>query len=135
MKTWRIGTGLILLLIVGVVHAQGLMISRYVEGEHYLAAKQPIAPPDDGKIHVTEFFLYSCPHCYHLESDLNRVLSPTQLRRRHQMHPDLRRAGPPSPIPTSALWRLSRHQISGNADRRRSFISAESNAKVLPIEI
>ena len=71
MKTWRIGTGLILLLIVGVVHAQGLMISRYVEGEHYLAAKQPIAPPDDGKIHVTEFFLYSCPHCYHLESDLN----------------------------------------------------------------
>ena len=71
MKTWRIATGLILLLIVGVVHAQGLMISRYVEGEHYLPAKQPIDQPDDGKIHVTEFFLYSCPHCYHLESDLN----------------------------------------------------------------
>jgi len=70
MKTWRIATGVVLLLIVGMVHAQGLMISRYVEGEHYLAAKQPIDQPDDGKIHVTEFFLYSCPHCYHLEADL-----------------------------------------------------------------
>lgn len=71
MKTWRIATALVLLVIAGVAQAQGLMISRYVEGEHYLPAKQPIDQPADGKIHVTEFFLYSCPHCYHLEADLN----------------------------------------------------------------
>ncbi|MES1941621.1 thiol:disulfide interchange protein DsbA [Salinisphaera sp. T5B8] len=71
MKTWRIATGLLLLLMAGLVQAQGLMISRYVEGEHYLDARQPLEQPDDGKIHVTEFFLYSCPHCYHMEPDLN----------------------------------------------------------------
>lgn len=61
---------LLLLTMAGVAGAQGLMVSRYVAGEHYKVADQPVPQPDDGKIHVVEFFLYSCPHCYHLEPKL-----------------------------------------------------------------
>ena len=70
MKASRIATVAVLLLAAfGVASAQGL-VSRYVAGEHYRAAAEPVAQPDDGKIHVVEFFLYSCPHCDDLEPDV-----------------------------------------------------------------
>jgi len=61
--------GLFCLCVAGTVSAQSL-IARYVAGNDYIEAAQPAAPADDGKIHVTEFFLYTCPHCYHFESEL-----------------------------------------------------------------
>lgn len=64
-----ITTALLLLMFCGAAAAQGL-VSRYVEGEHYKVAETPVPQPDDGKVHVVEFFLYSCPHCYHLEPGL-----------------------------------------------------------------
>lgn len=50
------------------VSAQPLM-TRYVAGEHYQAIDQPVESKGDA-IPVIEFFLYSCPHCYHLEPDV-----------------------------------------------------------------
>lgn len=34
-----------------------------VEGKHFLALGQPLAPAADGKIEVLEFFSYACPAC------------------------------------------------------------------------
>ncbi|MES1924125.1 thiol:disulfide interchange protein DsbA/DsbL [Salinisphaera sp. T31B1] len=59
-----------LMLFAGWASAQSL-VTRYVAGDHYQVVDQPVAEPDDGKIHVVEFFLYSCPHCFHLEPELN----------------------------------------------------------------
>lgn len=61
--------GLLMCALSTSIFAQGLA-SRYVEGEHYQAIEAPVATPDDGRIHVVEFFLYSCPHCYHLEPEV-----------------------------------------------------------------
>ncbi|GAB3672789.1 thiol:disulfide interchange protein DsbA/DsbL [Salinisphaera aquimarina] len=60
---------LTLTLFAGVAAAQSL-ITRYVAGDHYQVIDNPVAQPEDGKIQVVEFFLYSCPHCYHLEPEL-----------------------------------------------------------------
>lgn len=62
-------TGVLLLVFCGVAAGQGLA-SRYVAGEHYNVADEPMTQPDDGKVHAVEFFLYTCPHCYHLEPAL-----------------------------------------------------------------
>lgn len=60
---------LAVLLYAGMANAQGL-VSRYVAGEHYKVIDKPTARADDGRLQVVEFFLYSCPHCYHLEPEL-----------------------------------------------------------------
>jgi len=60
----------VLMFACVTANAQSL-VTRYVAGEHYRVADNPVAEPDDGKIHVVEFFLYSCPHCFHLEPELN----------------------------------------------------------------
>lgn len=62
-------TLLLCLLWAAASPAQNL-VARYVAGNDYQQASQPAAPADDGKIHVTEFFLYTCPHCYHFEPTL-----------------------------------------------------------------
>lgn len=63
---------LLALLTAGASATAGAqdLVSRYVAGDHYQVIEQPMAQPDDGKVHVVEFFLYSCPHCYHLEPEL-----------------------------------------------------------------
>jgi thiol:disulfide interchange protein DsbA len=62
--------GLLLCLFwTGSASAQSL-ISRYVAGDDYIEASQPAPVASDGKIHVAEFFLYTCPHCYHFEPAL-----------------------------------------------------------------
>lgn len=50
-------------VISGLAHAEGYEV---------LATPQPTQNPD--KVEVIEFFWYGCPHCYHLEPDLNKWL-------------------------------------------------------------
>jgi protein dithiol oxidoreductase (disulfide-forming) len=42
------------------------------QGYEVLSPAQPTQNPD--KIEIIEFFWYGCPHCYHLEPDLNKWL-------------------------------------------------------------
>ncbi len=44
----------------------------YVEGRHYLELALPQPTETGNKIEVREFFWYGCPHCWHLESELER---------------------------------------------------------------
>jgi len=46
----------------------------YKEGDNYLrlSKPQPTSTPD--KIEVVELFWYGCPHCYHLEPEINKWL-------------------------------------------------------------
>jgi thiol:disulfide interchange protein DsbA len=46
----------------------------YVEGTQYtrLASPQPTSAP--GKIEVVEMFSYACPHCFHMEAELDEWL-------------------------------------------------------------
>jgi len=46
----------------------------FVEGEQYkpLASPQPTSAP--GKIEVVEMFSYACPHCFHMEAELEEWL-------------------------------------------------------------
>lgn len=46
----------------------------YLEGVEYVAldAPQPVTTGD--KVEVREFFMYSCPHCFHFEPALNKWL-------------------------------------------------------------
>jgi len=50
------------------------VLAGFEEGVQYerLATPQPTSNPD--KIEVRELFWYGCPHCYHLESELNAWL-------------------------------------------------------------
>ncbi len=43
--------------------------SAYVEGEHYKANLQRIAVSNE-QVEVVELFMYTCPHCYHLEPEV-----------------------------------------------------------------
>lgn len=43
--------------------------ATYVEGTHYTVLENPL-PVSSGKIEVTEFFWYGCPHCEHFEPAL-----------------------------------------------------------------
>lgn len=58
------------LTIASSAQAQGL-VSRYVAGQDYHEVSQPGPERADGDIRIAEFFLYSCPHCYHFEHELN----------------------------------------------------------------
>jgi len=55
---------LVLICLSLPVAAQPL---RYLSGEHYQPLETPVTHAEDGRIHVVEFFLYSCPHCYALD--------------------------------------------------------------------
>ncbi|QDX82101.1 hypothetical protein B9N43_13100 [Denitratisoma sp. DHT3] len=45
-----------------------------VEGKDYVTLNPPQATESPGKIEVTEFFWYGCPHCFHFEGALNQWL-------------------------------------------------------------
>jgi thiol:disulfide interchange protein DsbA len=45
-----------------------------VEGKNYRAVANPAKPDDPKRITVEEFFWYGCPHCYHLEPELEAWL-------------------------------------------------------------
>jgi protein dithiol oxidoreductase (disulfide-forming) len=47
-----------------------LALAQFVAGRDYTALTPPQATESPGKIEVTEFFWYGCPHCYALEAPL-----------------------------------------------------------------
>jgi len=49
-----------------------------VEGQDYLKLARPLSVPADGKIQISEFFWYGCPHCYAFEPLLETWLSIQQ---------------------------------------------------------
>ena len=53
-----------------------------VEGKDFLRLKSSASPSEDGKIVVTEFFWYGCPHCYALEPSIEPWVKalPTDVR-------------------------------------------------------
>jgi protein dithiol oxidoreductase (disulfide-forming) len=61
-------TALGLLLPVGL-YAQALPKDPYAD--QYELITPPHPPTTEGKVEVAEFFLYTCPHCYTFEDDLN----------------------------------------------------------------
>lgn len=64
----------ILALAVSVSVQARSLVSRYVAGQDYHVSQEPAPAMVQGQVRVTEFFLYSCPHCYHFEPRLNSWL-------------------------------------------------------------
>ncbi|RJS92544.1 thiol:disulfide interchange protein DsbA/DsbL [Salinisphaera sp. Q1T1-3] len=77
MRSLSVLTGVMLLAMFATAHAQSL-VTRYVAGDDYQVVANAPEPGKDGPIHVTEFFAYSCPHCYHFEPRLERWVSKHQ---------------------------------------------------------
>jgi thiol:disulfide interchange protein DsbA len=50
------------------------VFAEFKEGTDYQLLATPQPTSVDGKIEVLELFWYGCPHCYHLESELNAWL-------------------------------------------------------------
>ena len=46
----------------------------YTAGKEYTVLSNPQPVASEGKIEVIEFFWYGCPHCYHLESEVDSFL-------------------------------------------------------------
>lgn len=46
----------------------------YIEGRHYLELALPQPTETGNKVEVREFFWYGCPHCWHLEPELEKWL-------------------------------------------------------------
>lgn len=69
-------------LIIGLMFLPLAVIAesfQYEEGTHYVELTIPIKVRDSGKIEVTEYFSYGCPHCYQFEpllSNWEKNLSP-----------------------------------------------------------
>ena len=61
-------------LLLPFVIATACSAEDFAEGVQYtrLAAPQPTSAP--GKIEVVEMFSYACPHCFHMEPELNAWL-------------------------------------------------------------
>ncbi len=61
-------------LLLPFVISTAWAAADFVEGTQYtrLATPVPTSAPD--KIEVMEFFSYACPHCFHLEPELNNWL-------------------------------------------------------------
>lgn len=62
-----------LVAVTGFLMTAPAQAAAPTSGKEYqvLKAPQPVAP---GKIEVTEFFWYGCPHCYNLEPSVNAWL-------------------------------------------------------------
>lgn len=62
----------ILLTLTFMITTSANATKNFVENAHYKRVA-PVSPDDKnkmGKIEITEFFLYSCEHCYRLDSKL-----------------------------------------------------------------
>lgn len=70
MKRWR---GLLLALTLGLgLATNAVQASELQAGRDFRLIEPPLAVADQGKIEVTEFFWYGCPHCF----DLEPVITP-----------------------------------------------------------
>ena len=61
----------ILLLMLVAIPLQAVA-TEFVEGTHYKAVNPPQPGGEGGRVQVIEFFLYTCPHCYHLEPHMKQ---------------------------------------------------------------
>jgi len=50
-------------------------VGAFDEGIDYKAVTEPQPTETPGKVEVLELFWYGCPHCYHLEAELQRWLA------------------------------------------------------------
>jgi thiol:disulfide interchange protein DsbA len=50
-------------------------VAAFDEGIDYKAVTEPQPTETPGKVEVLELFWYGCPHCYHLETDIERWLA------------------------------------------------------------
>ena len=59
-------------VLLSLVISTAWAAADYVEGTQYtrLASPQPTSAPD--KIEVVEMFSYACPHCFHMEPELEQ---------------------------------------------------------------
>ena len=48
---------------------------KYEAGKDYAVLQQPQPTSDPSKVEVMEVFAYSCPHCFHLEGDVQKWLA------------------------------------------------------------
>jgi len=68
----------ILKTLLGLL-AAGLLAASpawaFDEGIDYKAVAEPQSTETPGKVEVLELFWYGCPHCYHLEAELQRWLA------------------------------------------------------------
>ncbi len=58
------------LVMVASATSYGFGVERYVEGVHYTKVANPLPMPNS----VTEFFSFGCPHCAHLEPEIENWL-------------------------------------------------------------
>ena len=61
-------------LIFGLLLSLSASAKDFQAGKEYAVLGSPQPVNSEDKIEVIEFFWYSCPHCYHLEADLNAWL-------------------------------------------------------------
>ncbi|HBO14448.1 MAG TPA: disulfide bond formation protein DsbA [Halieaceae bacterium] len=59
-------------LVLAVALSGSARAQEYVEGEHYDVISPAIASRHPDKIEVTEFFSYSCGHCYNFEPVISK---------------------------------------------------------------
>lgn len=62
-------------LLLPVSVASAALAKDYTEGTEYLRLATPQPTSTQDKIEVVELFWYGCPHCYHLESHLEKWLA------------------------------------------------------------
>lgn len=61
-------------LIAVLLTPLSLLAKNYDEGIEYSKLDKPQATQSAGKVEVTEFFWYGCPHCFQFEPALNKWL-------------------------------------------------------------
>tara|TARA_Y100001934_G_scaffold277651_1_gene376970 strand:- start:926 stop:1582 length:657 start_codon:yes stop_codon:yes gene_type:complete len=63
-KLVSLALGVIAVVAAGVASAADAI---YEEGTHYVELDVPIRTVDPGKVEVTEYFSYGCPHCFEFD--------------------------------------------------------------------
>lgn len=69
-----IKAGLVLTLSLSSIIALAVPLA-FVEGDQYEATEQRLSVSDDQRAEVVELFMYTCPHCYHLEPEVHDWLA------------------------------------------------------------
>ncbi len=64
-----IKTALLSLFVLSASAAKAIPLA-YVQGQHYQATQSLVPVNEETKPEVVELFMYTCPHCYHLEPEV-----------------------------------------------------------------
>ncbi len=78
------------LMIVTMLVATAAGGAAWAQQQTYATLSPPQPTGDDGKIEVIEFFWYGCPHCYHIEAEVNawaKSLPPDVVFKRIPAYP------------------------------------------------